>query len=465
MSKRKTLGARALVIGGSMVGLAVARVLGESFDEVVVVERDSLARDQPQHRRGVPQSYHIHNLTLRGQRELEALFPGFGAEAVRLGAVQIDHGSDVARCTVAGFQTQFQSDFVALSATRALLEFAERSRFLALVNNAVLLTDMRVTELLVEARGDGPRAVGVRTDSCDRPEIRADLVVDCSGRAALWKKWFVQHGLPLPRETVVDSKCGYSSRFVRPRDPERYPWKALTVDSVFPQQPHWGVIVPLEHGEWVITLGGFNGDYPPTDEPGFQRFARSLLTPLYAEALEDAEPLTLIRPFRGMEMRWNHFESGKLPLSRFLVLGDAAFAYNPLYGQGMSIGVTCARILRDELQSRPRLDGLAARLYPQLKSFAFPYWEGTALNDMRWPGTVGTRPWTMPILQKLGVFLLEASHYEKDIMRAILASVHMLKPPLGMVRSPRVLLALVRFATRRLLSALPPGDHAQPVVE
>ena len=82
-----------------MVGMAVARALSERFREVVVIERDVLSKDGPEHRRGVQQSYHIHNLTLRGQRELEELFPGFSDEALRLGAVQLDHGRDVARCT------------------------------------------------------------------------------------------------------------------------------------------------------------------------------------------------------------------------------------------------------------------------------------------------------------------------------------------------------------------------------
>ena len=51
-----------------MTGMAVARALSERFREVVVVERDVLPKDAPEHRRGVQQSWHIHNLTLRGQR-------------------------------------------------------------------------------------------------------------------------------------------------------------------------------------------------------------------------------------------------------------------------------------------------------------------------------------------------------------------------------------------------------------
>ena len=48
----------------------------------------------------------------------------------------------------------------------------------------------------------------------------------------------------------------------------------------------------------------------------------------------------------------------------FLAVGDSLWAYNPLYGQGMSIGVTCARILRDVLRKDANLDTLAKRFYP-----------------------------------------------------------------------------------------------------
>jgi len=118
-------------------------------------------------------------------------------------------------------------------------------------------------------------------------------VVDCAGRTTRWKKWFEKNGIPLPRETVVDSNCGYSSRFYRPRNPAQFSWKGMVVDCIYPQQPHWGVIVPLERNDWIVTLGGFGGEYPPSDEAGFEQFARNLRTPDYFRALSEAERLAL----------------------------------------------------------------------------------------------------------------------------------------------------------------------------
>lgn len=449
---------RAIVLGASMVGLAVARALSESFQEVILIDKDRFPTGEPDHRPGAPQSWHIHNLTLRGQQELEELFPGFGAEALRLGAMQVDYSYDIARCSELGWMNQFHSGFIALSATRILLEFAERERFRALVKNVTVLESTRVEELLTEQRDGRQVAVGVLTNHPEQRELRGDLVVDCTGRTTRWKKWFEKNGIPLPRETVVDSHCGYSSRFYRPRNPAQFNWKGMVVDSIFPQQPHWGVIVPLERNDWIVTLGGFGGEYPPSDEAGFEKFARELRTPDYFRALSEADPLTPVRTFRRMEMRWNHFEDYDHKLGRFLAIGDSAWAYNPLYGQGMSIGITCARILRDLLRRDGDLDTLTARYYPPAKKFAFPPWEATALRDMRWPRTTGERPWHGKITLPLSEFVMRAGHHDNEVFRELLSGIHLLKQPHEIVLKPEMMLRIARYGMKQVASALGPGS-------
>jgi hypothetical protein len=54
-------GASAVVLGGSMAGLLVARVLADHFDQVSIVERDALP-DNAEPRKGVPQGRHLHGL-------------------------------------------------------------------------------------------------------------------------------------------------------------------------------------------------------------------------------------------------------------------------------------------------------------------------------------------------------------------------------------------------------------------
>jgi flavin-dependent dehydrogenase len=429
---------RAIVIGGSMAGLAVARALSGRFREVVVIERDTLSRDRPEHRAGVPQSWHIHALMLRGQRELETLFP-----------VRIDHAADLVSFTNHGWEPRYESEFIALSATRILLEFAERERFFALTKNATLLDDTRVLDLITESSGGGLRTLGVVTSHPAHPRLLADLVVDCSGRAVRWKEWFNRRSVPLPRESVVDARCGYSSRLYRPRNPEAFPWKAMVSDTAFPDRPHFGAIVPLENDEWMVTLGGFNGVYPPADEQGFLEFARCLATPLYCEALERADPLTKVRAFRRLEMHWNHFEAYDHPISHYIAVGDSAWSYNPHYGQGMSIAIGCARILRDVVAQNADLESLPRRYYARARKFAWPQWESTAQLDLRWTGTQGERPWHSKLSHPLAELIVRAGQHDRTVSRALLAGAHFLKTPAD-VLTPNVMARVALYGLKQL---------------
>jgi glycine/D-amino acid oxidase-like deaminating enzyme len=51
----------AIVIGGSMAGLSVARVLTDYFQQVIVIERDAPPQERT-FRKGVPQARHAHVL-------------------------------------------------------------------------------------------------------------------------------------------------------------------------------------------------------------------------------------------------------------------------------------------------------------------------------------------------------------------------------------------------------------------
>ncbi|HET8934422.1 MAG TPA: hypothetical protein VFN67_13320 [Polyangiales bacterium] len=436
-----------------MGGLAVARALSDHFREVVVIERDTLSLERGEHRPGVAQSWHIHGLTIGGQRALEDLFPGFVDEAIALGAMRIDDRADFAVYSKYGWSPRVASEFVCLSATRVLLEFAERRRFFALVKNVRFLNNTRVMDLLLEQQNGRTRVTGVLTNKSDEQRILADFVVDCSGRSFGWKTWFAAHDIPLPKETLVDSRCAYSSRFFRPRNPSEFDWKGMTVEPVFPHRPHWGVIIPLENNDWVVTLGGFDGNYPPSDEKGFMEFARNLPTPEYARALDRADPLTKVKAFRKLEMRWNHWESYQ-GVSRFMAIGDSAWAYNPLYGQGMSVVATCARILRDVINKDNDLDTLPRRYYPPARSFALPLWTSTAQLDLRWPGAVGKRPWHSPLSLPAAELTVRAASKDHAVGTAALQIAHLIKTPVAAL-TPGVMARIARYAVKELFVGPP----------
>ena len=179
-----------------------------------------------------------------------------------------------------------------------------------------------------------------------------------------------------------------------------------------------------------------------------------------ARALAEADPISPVRTFRRMEMRWNHFERYDQPVARFLAIGDSAWAYNPLYGQGMSIGITCARILRDLLRRDPDLDTLAERYYPPAKKFAYPPWEATALRDMRWPKTTGARPWHGKVTLPLSEFIMRAGHHDNEVFRALLQGIHLLKQPHELF-TPDVLLRIARYGARQVAASITTSTAAR----
>ena len=89
------LGERAIVVGGGLGGLSAARALSDRFRQVVILDRDKLP-DGAIPRAGLPQGKHPHGLLGGGLKALEQLFPGFGNELYRTGAVPVDPGFDIA---------------------------------------------------------------------------------------------------------------------------------------------------------------------------------------------------------------------------------------------------------------------------------------------------------------------------------------------------------------------------------
>ena len=113
-------GSHAIVIGGSMVGSAIAAMVADRFDRVTILERDWVPKS-PGSRAGVPQSRHVHALLARGAAELDRLFPGFLKEMAEAGAQLIDIGRDVAWLTPAGWGVPFESGLTLCCATRDLI--------------------------------------------------------------------------------------------------------------------------------------------------------------------------------------------------------------------------------------------------------------------------------------------------------------------------------------------------------
>ncbi len=384
----------AIVIGSSMAGLVSARVLTNHFERVTIVERDVLAQTV-QFRKGVPQGRHPHMLLKRGQLILEELFPGLNAELKADGAVSVNMGLDAAWYVMGAWRPRYQSELDINGCSRPMLETAVR-RKLEANPKVTFMSQNEVVGLQTDPHRQQATGVVMRSRegaSMAETSLAADLVVDASGRDSRAPQWLEELGYNPPRETVVNAFPGYATRIYEIPNDFPLDWKILYVQPTPPHGKRGGIILPMEGNRWQATLIGMSQDCPPTDEEGYMEFARSLPGSRFYEVISAAKPVSPIVGYRRAENRLRHFDEMQRWLENFVVLGDAVYAFNPVYGQGMSTAAISAMELEQCLQNQREnglgLNGLAEAFQKKLiEVISFP-WQLATGEDMRWDETEG----------------------------------------------------------------------------
>lgn len=430
---------RAIVIGGSMAGILTAQALSERFDKVIVIERDRLPLD-PEVRKGVPQARHLHAFWAGGMRVVESLLPGVRQRMLASGAVPLKMPTDMAWLTPADrWAHPFPATQSLVSASRTLLEWAVRTEALE-TSNIQVIEEHDVTGLRQGPTGD-ILGVALRDRvSGTELEVTGDLVIDASGRSSRLPDWLAALGLPRPEESVIDASLGYATRVYDIPDGLDVGWKALYVQSSAPSEPRGGIMFPIEGNRWVVTLIGAGGDWPPTDEDGFADFAASLRSPLLAEAIRAAVPVSPIWGHRRTENRWRHYERFAMP-GRLLSIGDSLCAFNPVYGQGMTVAAREAEVLRTLLhdchspEDLPRVLGVAQKM---IAARVKGPWMLATGSDLRYPGTIGATQ--TPVDKLVNRYLdrvIGAVADDETVNAAFLRVLNMVDEPTSLF-SPRV---------------------------
>jgi len=345
----------AVVVGGSLAGLLAARILADHFERVTLIERDRYP-ESPEFRPGNPQSRHLHVLWTKGLEIVEDLFPGIETELKAAGAPELGIPKDLLWLTATGWRRRFDVTRM-LTFSRPLLDWTIRQH---LDPRITILDHHEVTGLIprqaparqyhdaggVEVREAGTNATGT--------PMTADLVVDAAGRGSRSPEWLVRLGYPFPEETRVDPLLGYASRYYAIPEGFDPGWQALYLQADPPGTRRTGGLFPQEGGRWICSLSGAGRDYGPTGEHAFLSFARGLRSPVLYDAIRDAEPLTPITGFRRTANHRRHYEKYPAWPDGFVVLGDSVCAFNPIYGQGMSVAALQAVALDDALRNPAR---------------------------------------------------------------------------------------------------------------
>jgi 2-polyprenyl-6-methoxyphenol hydroxylase-like FAD-dependent oxidoreductase len=323
-------------------------LLGRDGHDITVLERDAFPvpespSDAWEHwaRAGVAQFRQPHYLLPRARHVLDSELPDVRDALVAAGALRFD--TLLAKPpSLAHLQRQpGDEQFVTLTARRPTLE-----QVIARAAEAERRVEVRrgvtVTGLTTRDFSGIPHVVGVRTN---REDLRADLVVDATGRRSPLPGWLRDAGaVPLIEENE-DSGFVYYTRYFRSRNgshPEPRDRLGLPVGS-------FSILtLPADNGTWSVTLFGSSGDQPLKQlrDPG--RWTAVLAAcPRHAHWLE-GEPITSVLPMAGILDRYRRLVAADRPVVTGLAaIGDAWACTNPSLGRGVSLGLSHAVCLRN----------------------------------------------------------------------------------------------------------------------
>ncbi|MFE2287124.1 NAD(P)/FAD-dependent oxidoreductase [Streptomyces sp. NPDC059443] len=339
---------KAVVLGGGFAGVLAATVLARHAYEVTVVEGGRYPAG-PAPRPGLPQAFHSHVLVTAGAEALETLLPGTRAALAARGAHRRGLSDGALILSAGGWFRRHETGAFLISCSRWLMDHVIRER--ALAGGAV---SVRERTRVLGLAGDASRVTGVRVAREDgsTETLRADLVVDATGRRSRAPRWLAALGAPPVEEEVVDPGLAYSTRIYRaPAALASHIPAIMLHPDPHPRSGrpgHGATLFPVEDGRWTVTLTGTRAAAPPADGQGFTDCVRALRSPVLAELLAEAEPLGAVRPFRATANRRRYFERRPGP-EGFLVLGDALVAVNPVHSHGMSVALLSAVRIDREL--------------------------------------------------------------------------------------------------------------------
>jgi 2-polyprenyl-6-methoxyphenol hydroxylase-like FAD-dependent oxidoreductase len=455
----------AVVIGGSIAGLFSARVLLNHFDRVTLIERDALSpelsppdpTDSASFRAGVPQSRHVHVLLTQGQRVLEQFFPGITADLTAAGAPSINWTADWRMLGLWGWFPRVSLDIVGVACSRVLLERFVFQRLQA-HPQLTLLTGAQVQGLVTDAGSS--RVTGVTVKQRNQPEsfLEADLVVDASGRNSALPDWLKAIGYESPQETVINAFLGYATRWYRKPPNFQADWKGITLAPHPSQHTRGGTLYPVEGDRWIVTLGGMAAEQAPTDEAEFLEFARSLRDSSLYDAICQAEPLSPVYGYRRTENCWRHYERLKRLPDGLVAVGDAVCAFNPVYGQGMTVAALGASLLDQWLGQGAGKPG-SLRFQQRLARVIANPWSMATAEDCRWPTTEGPRPNGLAALvQRYGDQVLLLATERQDVFETFVRVVHLIEPPTALFQPRIASQVLASFFDQRLRTKMRAGD-------
>jgi 2-polyprenyl-6-methoxyphenol hydroxylase-like FAD-dependent oxidoreductase len=237
-----------------------------------------------------------------------------------------------------------------------------------------------------------------------------------------------------PREDNIRVDIGYMTRFYRRRPEHLRGKQAVILEACHPDW-RFGVILAQERDRWIVTLGGYFGDYAPSDDHGYTEFARSLQKPEIFDVIRDAEPLTPLTSYRFSANLRRHYEELIQFPEGYLVFADALCSFNPIYGQGMTVASMEALALRQCLAAGSR--GIARRFFRAVSPLINIPWQIAVGSDLQHPDVQGKRPTQVRLVNWYLEKLFRAAQRDGRLATKFLEAGNLINQPTSLM-DPRI---------------------------
>jgi flavin-dependent dehydrogenase len=429
-----------VIIGASLAGLFAAAAAATAGARTMIIERDVLP-DQPVPRKGVPQGRQPHVLLHRGLLAAEELVPGIRGDLLSHGAVPIDTGT-IAWLGEYGWLPTWIPAYQTVSATRPLLEHLVR-QLVCDLDGVTIREGVRATDLRRNARH-------WQVVCEEATVVQADLVIDASGRGSRLPHWLGELGIPVTEPLTIDAHLGYACRTYRCIG--KPPIDIAVVIAATPQTGRGALAIPVEDGQWLIIAGGYGDRRPSRVVEEFDEFLATLPDPAIFDLTRHLEPVSDIAIHRQTGNRRNRYGKSRAWPAGLLAVGDAYCAFNPVYGQGITVAACQALLIRDALKHDRTPAGHGPvetrRLQRRIGAAADLPWTVATTEDLRHPSSTGSQS----RLQRLvGMWTAElarlAAHGDRGAFLAFARLYHLMASP-AILFNPAVIFSACRAAVR-----------------
>jgi len=411
-----------------MAGLLAAAALSDAFEEVTIIEKDSLP-ESPQFRIGVAQGAHVHTLLGYGVEAMDSLIPGLMADLYSAGAVRIRRNFDIWFHDAIGPTPIRDVGILTPSVTRPLLEHVTRQRVLAL-HNVNIRDSTKMLEFEIDETG---RILGIRVLINDISEmISADLIVECSGRASNLAGWLPKQGFGEVPSQRLKILMGYTSGFFRMPADVAENGKACLMLAV-PPGYRAAYLTPVDGDMWLATMYGRGRDTAPRDHEGFVAWAKGLPHPVVHNMLVRAEPVSDFKTYKIPFGIWYRYDQMPKFPQRLIPMGEALTSFNPMYGQGMSLAAGQALSLREAITGD--LDAhLSTRYFEGCHTLNSVGWSVMETRDFAHDCTSGDRPAELESRWQAASDIRQLAETDSEVHTLSVRVTHLLESPSELAR-------------------------------